>query len=73
MSILFPTSITGCFLLFLVNFVVVFFPVDHDPSTSYCARYFRLFAVQVALHFFQEVSKGEGSVGGKKTKPSGLR
>lgn len=46
---------------------------DHDPSTSYCARYFRLFAVQVALHFFQEVSKGEGSMGGKKTKPSGLR
>ncbi|KAJ7352940.1 hypothetical protein OS493_032879 [Desmophyllum pertusum] len=46
---------------------------DHDPSTSYCARYFRLFAVQVALHFFQEVSKGEVPVGGKKTKPSGLR
>ncbi|KAL9952715.1 hypothetical protein ACROYT_G040007 [Oculina patagonica] len=46
---------------------------DHDPSTSYCARYFRLFAVQVALHFFQEVSKGEGPVGGKKTKQSGLR
>ena len=49
------------------------FPVDHDPSTSYCARYFRLFAVQVALHFFQEVSKGEGPVGGKKAKQSGLR
>ncbi|XP_022782202.1 lysosomal-trafficking regulator-like isoform X2 [Stylophora pistillata] len=46
---------------------------DHDPSTSYCARYFRLFAIQVALHFFQEVSKGERPVGGKKTKPSGLR
>ena len=56
------------------NFVVaLFFFLDHDPSTSYCARYLRLFAVQVALHFFQEVSKGEGSVGGKKTKPSGLR
>lgn len=46
---------------------------DHDLSTSYCARYFRLFAIQVALHFFQEVSKGEGPVGGKKGKPSGLR
>lgn len=49
------------------------FYIDHDPSTSYCARYFRLFAIQVALHFFQEVSKGEGPMGGKKIKPSGLR
>ena len=50
-----------------------FFATDHDLSTAYCARYFRLFAIQVALHFFQEVSKGEVAVAGKKTRSSGLR
>ena len=50
-----------------------YFSTDHDLSTAYCARYFRLFAIQVALHFFQEVSKGEVAVAGKKTRSSGLR
>ena len=50
-----------------------YFATDHDLSTAYCARYFRLFAIQVALHFFQEVSKGEVAVAGKKTRSSGLR
>lgn len=57
--------------MFVIN-CALFFDADHDLSTSYCARYFRFFALQVALHFFQEVSKGEVVVG-KKAKASGLR